>query len=292
MPAMIVKEERGATLLITFMMMLAVSGLAVAVAIFARNSQLTGQSQLLDKQAYYVAEAGWQRARQALSAATWQAALSSGTTYTESFGAGEYSVTLVDEEATLTENGDAEYTITVGGYVPTIASYAARRQIIEDDLDATVTNTNHSSTATASASSSNGSHTAGEANDDADLTDTDPEGYWEASTNGSGQWLKFEYTASPPTLNKLYIDEHDRIDGITVEWSDDNSAWSTPSNLSVVETTSKKWTATFDAMAHRYIRLTFTASGSSRKVSVDEWYSYHTASRTATLSHGDFTTSW
>ena len=76
-------QQRGAALFLTFLVMLVLSGLALAVGMFSRNSMQTGTSQLLDKQAWYIAEAGWQRARQALSVGTWAAASSAGNTYTE-----------------------------------------------------------------------------------------------------------------------------------------------------------------------------------------------------------------
>ena len=94
-----------------FLLMLVLSGLALAVGVLGHNSLVSGGSQLLDKQAFYVAEAGWQRARQQLVAGNWTAASSPGNTYTESFGAGEYRVTIVD-------NGDGTDTITSEGYVP------------------------------------------------------------------------------------------------------------------------------------------------------------------------------
>ncbi len=58
-------QERGAVLLLTFLMMLMLSGLAVAVSMLSQNSLVTGKSQQLDKQAFYVAQAGLERGRQA-----------------------------------------------------------------------------------------------------------------------------------------------------------------------------------------------------------------------------------
>ena len=85
---------RGVALLVTFLLMLVLSGLALAVGVFSHNSLVGSKAELLDKQAFYIAEAGRQRARQALVASTWLAAAAPGNTYTESFGTGEYRVTV------------------------------------------------------------------------------------------------------------------------------------------------------------------------------------------------------
>jgi hypothetical protein len=271
--------QRGAVLFLTFLLMLIVSGLAFAVGVFAWNSQLTGKSAVLDKQAFHIAEAGLQRARQALVAETWTAATGAGNTYTESFGAGQYQVTIVD-------NGDDTYTITSGGYVGSTSTYSARRQVIAADVPVTESNTNKALTATASASSVNGSHTAGKANDDSMST------YWEAGTNGSGQWLAMDH-GSATTVDQIIVEENNRIDGVTIEYSSDGSSWSTVPGLSVVESPAKTWTCDFDATSARYFRGVFTASGSSRKVSVEEFQAYDTTAASVTLDgNGTFSTSW
>ncbi len=280
-------QERGVVLLITLVMMLVLSGLALASAIFSQHSVLTGQSQLLDKQAFFIAEAGWQRARQALAAGTWQAAVSPGNAYTESFGAGTYTVTIVDQSAPATQNGSTTYTLTSDAYVPNSTTPAARRTVVEDNTDATATNTNQSLTAAATASTEASGQAATKANDGS----VSASSYWQANTAGSGQWLKLDYTASPPTLDTFILYEKSNITGITVEYSNDNSSWSSPSGVSVTNS-GTTWTATFTAAAHRYFRATFTASGAGKKVSVKEWESYSGAARTATLSQGTFTTSW
>ena len=62
--------ERGAALLLTFLMMLVLAGLAMATAIHAQNSIVSGNTHLLDKQAYYIAQAGWARARRRFAPTT------------------------------------------------------------------------------------------------------------------------------------------------------------------------------------------------------------------------------
>ena len=271
------RTKRGAVLFITFFMMLILTGLALAAGTFSHNSVAGGKSELLDKQVYYIAEAGLQRGRQALAAGTWAATPSPGTAQTESFGGGEYQVTMVD-------NLDNTYTITSQAYIPSQANTIARRQLQEASVSVTVTNTNLSLAATAAASSVNDSHTANKANDD-DLST-----YWQAGVNGNG-WLSMDYS-SATTLDKIVVKEDANITGVSVEWSNDNSSWTTASGLSVVESPSKTWTCTFTAASHRYFRAAVSAS-SSKKPAVKEMQSYNTASGTVTFSgHGTVTTQW
>lgn len=267
--------RRGAVLFLTFLVMLVLSGLATAIGIFSYNSAQTGNSQLLDKQAYYIAEAGWQRARQALVAGTWTAASSPGNTYTETFGAGEYRVTIVD-------NGGGSYTVTSDGYVPSQAISKARREIVESAITVTSSDgTNLSLTATASASSTSGTNLPALAKDG--LTSTK----WKAGSNGNG-WLKMDH-GSATTLTKIVVKEDNQINDVTIEYSDDNSAWTTPSGLSIIESPSKTWTATFTATSHRYFRASVSAD-SNKKPSVKEMEDYN--SSISSLGAGDVSTQW
>ena len=263
-------------LFMTFLMMLVLAGLGLAVGIAAHNHVVGGHSQLLDRQAFYIAEAGWQRARQAIAAGTWTAAASPGNTYTESFGTGEYLVTVVD-------NGDGTYTITSDGYVPSQSQMIARREVIERSLSASASGTNYSLTATAGASSAQVPHPASHSNDN-DATTT----YWRANTNGNGQWLKMDH-GSAVSLNQIVVLEENEINGVTIESSSDGSSWSTVSGLSVTESPAKTWTCDFTAATQRYFRAVFTASGSSKKVSVYEYQSYNTA---PSLGQGAVGTQW
>lgn len=268
------KPEGGSALLLTFLMMLVLAGLATAGAVFSHNSLMTGKAYLLDQHALYVAEAGQQRARQALIAGTWTAAASPGNTYSESFGPGAYSVTIVD-------NGGATYTITSSGYVPNATTYAARRQIAEGELSVTVSDgTNASLTATASASSEDASNPASNAKDGSTSTS------WKAGSNGSG-WLAMDY-GSAVTLNKIVVKEDNNITGVSIEWSDDGSSWTTASGLSV-SASGKTWTSTFISASHRYFRASLSAS-SGKKPSVKEMESYN--STLSALGAGEVTTQW
>ena len=258
-------------LFITFLMMLVLAGLALAVGVFSHNSLMGGTSQLKDKQAFYIAEAGWQRARQAIDAGTWSAAASPGNTYTESFGAGEYEVTLVD-------NGNSTYTITSDGYVPSEASVVARRRVVETALPSQM---NLSLTATASASSAQASHPAGDANDNNSSST-----YWSAQTQGSGEWLQMNH-GSAKTMTQAVILEEGEITGISaLQYSSDGSSWTAVSGSCTESGTT--WTCDFSSVTAQYLRATFTASASNRRVSVYEFRIFGSGG----LGTGTFTTQW
>lgn len=270
-------NERGAALIVTFLLMLVMAGLAMAVGVASHNSVVGGRNQLHNQQAFYVAEAGLQRGRQAVLAGTWSAATSPGNTYTETFGPGEYSVTIVD-------NGDTTRTITSSGYIPTIATYIARRQAAETSIPVS-SGTNLSLAATATASSATGGHPATDANDGSTST------FWGANTQGSGQWLRMDY-GSATSVQQIVIDEKKEITAISaVEYSSNGSSWTGVSGLSVSSTGSgdnQVFTANFTSTSARYFRATFTASASNKKVSVDESQSYGAS----TFGIGTFTSQW
>lgn len=267
--------KRGAALLLTFLMMLVLSGLATAIGIFSHNSLVTGRSQFLDKQAFYLAEAGHQRGRQAFVAGTWTAADSPGNTYTESFGGGEYKVTIVD-------NGSNTYTFTSEGYVPDHTVPIAKRRVTESNVPYSLTNL--SLAAAAFASSSQGSFVPANANDGSTGTK------WQAGTNGSGSWLAMDF-GSATTLDQSIVKEDANITSLTIEFSDDASIWTVVSGLSVVESPPKTWTATFTATSHGYFRARFTAVPSTKKAAVNEMEGYNTSVSRA-LGKGIYTTQW
>ena len=267
-------RERGVVLFTTFLLLLVLAGLASAVGVLAHNSTIGGRTQLHDRQSFYLAEAAWQRGRQAMAAGTWTAAASPGNTYTESFGPGEYDVTLVD-------NGDGTRTITADGYLPSKSATVAKRRIVEASLPANNTSTNQSLTATASASSSQGGNTPNKANDGNTGTN------WRADTTGSGEWLAMDYGSGLITLNKIVVLEHDNIDGLTVEMSSDGSTWTAVPELSVVESPAATWTATFASVREQYFRARFTSVPSGQRARVDEMQSFAPA-----YGYGSLRTSW
>ena len=273
-------HERGAVLLITFLMMLMLAGLAMAAAVFSQNSLVTGKSQLLDQQAIAVAEAGAQRARQAFTAlvAGWTANSTHTETLLSASGSqlGEYTVTI---------SASSPYTMTSGGYVPSSANPAARRQVTVSNLT-TSTNLALNPQVVATASSSNSSNTPEKARDGS----TGPQ--WRAQTTGSGQWLKFDFQTNT-AVRQIVIDEDQNITGVTVEWSDNDSTWTAgPAPTVSGPPTNQIYTVTFASdVSHRYFRATLTASSGGSRVGVDEMTVTNTAG-TLSLSQGAFTTSF
>lgn len=273
-------SESGAALLLTFVMMLVLAGLAAGVGIFAHNSLLTAKTQLLDQQALSVAEAGLARARQQLAAGVWNAGTcTSGSPCTESFPAsgsiGQYQVVIT---------GTGPYTITSSAYLPNAATVVAQRQTTLGSV-AAYTNLSRNPNAVASASSSRGDHTPDQAKDGSTSTN------WESDTKGSGSWLAMDLQLAT-TLNTIVVKEDDNIDGLTIEWSDNGSSWTAAGGLSVVESPGKTWTATFTAASHRYFRAYLTSVPSSKRAKIDELETYNTASSAVSLDRGTFSTQW
>lgn len=267
--------ERGAALYATFLMLFMLAGLALAASTFARNGLTIGRTSLADTQALYLAEAGWQRARQALVAGTWTAAASPGNSYSEALGPGEYGVTIVDD-------GGGEYTVTSAGYVPTAAAAQSRAQLSMSGVTVTSSDgTNYSLTATASASSTSGANVAANAKDGVTTTK------WQAGSNGNG-WLRMDL-GSATSLDKVVVEEDANITAVSIEYSDDASTWTAPSGLSVVESPSKTWTATFTATSHRYFRASVSAA-SSKKPAVKEMECYD--STLSALGQGEAARAW
>lgn len=257
----------------TFLMMLVLIGLAIAVGLLSYSAQTGGKSRLVDQQALYLAEAGLQKARQQLVSGGQAVGWGESDV---AFGAGTYTVTTTD-------NGDGTYTINAQGYVPNRTTPVAQRQLTERNIVATTSNgTNLSLTATASASSSQGSDVPSNAKD-ANLTTK-----WRAGSKGSGSWLSMDY-GSASTLDKIIIKEDDNIDGLTIEWSDNGSSWTAASGLSVVESPSKTWTATFSESSHRYFRTLFTSVPSNQRAQVLEMESYNVS---VSLGTGTYSTQW
>jgi hypothetical protein len=283
------RVQRGAALLTTFLMMLTLSGLALAVGVCAHNSLLAGKDQVTDKQAYYLAEAGWQRARQQIASSAsdkWVAASSPGNTVpAESLGAGTYVVTILDNTSPLVENGTSDYTITSQAYVPNQTSPVAQRRIIEYETDVSVSNTNLSLSATASASSTKGSNTAAKAKDG----DTGTK--WQANTKGPNEWLQMDY-GSVVTADKMVIKDDGNINSaVTIQFSDDGSSWTTVSGSTITQAPNNTFTITFTSTSHRYFRALFPDVASSKRVGVKEMEAYSTVSRSVTFTGaGDVTT--
>jgi len=88
-----------------------------------------------------------------------------------------------------------------------------------------------------------------------------------ASGTGSGQWIKIDLgsgnSANPNCIAVGGHNFHEHPNSLQVEWSDDNSAWTTVTAASVTPTTGLPYLRTFTvASAHRYWRAILRTSGS------------------------------
>lgn len=274
-----VTAERGAALLLTFLMMLVLSGLALAAGVSGHNSLIGGWGHLGDQQAFYISEAGWQRARQALVAGTWTAALAPGNTYSEPFGDGAYQVTIVD-------NANGTYTLTADGYVPSQAQAAARRRLIESNVPATVGFPNLALAATADASGWQGGNLPANANDDSLGT------RWECNAV-SNCWLRLDFGAAT-TLDRVILQEQGAriVTTPAIEHSADTSSWTAVSGASVSTSGNTVWTISFTATPpRRYVRAVLALS--SQRPRIREFEAYHMAvGPSVTLGNGSVTTQW
>lgn len=262
--------------MLTFLVVLVLTGLALAVGVFGHNSIMTGRTQWLDRQAMSLAEAGWQRGRQAFAEDVdgWGA----DTSNTETFGPGQYTVAI---------SAESPYTIISTGYVGTTSNYQARREIVESNVTRAAAGSSNSATsATASASSTHSSSSVANANDGSTSTT------WRADTQGSGEWLRLLF-GSDPNLNRIIIREEQYIAGVNIQscTSSDTSSCSTVSGLSCSES-GTTWTCNFTTPSGDplYYRAVFTATASNRRVEVQEMESYNTAATGYTLNDGTFGT--
>ncbi len=95
------------------------------------------------------------------------------------------------------------------------------------------------------------------------------------------------------TLAQVVIHEKDNITGVTVESSDNGSSWATVPGLTHDgDTSDTTWTIDFTSTSDQYYRAVFTASGSNKKVHVNEFESYDSSGSPAITQDGEFTTAW
>ena len=272
-------HRRGAVLIITFLMMLMLTGLALAVGVFSQNSLVTGQSQLFDKQAFFIAEAGLQRARQLLG--TGERAVGCGENV--SFGAGEYNVvTAIATGGTLT---GGFYTMTSDGFIPNDTSPVARRQLLTQRLTPTITlgaNLSLAAGVSAITSSSNGVNTA-----EPRARDNDNATFWEAGGIGAGSWVGMDHGSAIAVDEIIIREQGNTITSLAIEWSDNGSTWTAVSCLAIsaapASGTNQVYTTRFNQETHRFFRALMTGVPAGSLARVREMQDYDT---TLTLTAG------
>ena len=257
-----INRERGAALILTFIILIGLSAIAFAFLTMISYEIKSVGTGLRNMQTFYIAEAGWAKARWALT--TGAESIGWGETDV-SFGGGTYTVITVD-------NGDNTSTITSDGYIPDDANPIAQRRVIERNISAT-SGPNLSLTATASTSSVQGTNTADKSNDEDGVTK------WKSLVK-NGSWLKHDFGSSVTFDRIIYTGT--KIDSFSIMYSNDDAIYSAVT--SSVE--SPAGTVTFDAVSARYLR--FDVNGN--RPEVDELETYNTS--TGGLGQGTFVTSW
>lgn len=274
-----VKNQRGAVLLATFIILLTLTVILAAVTFRVRYEIKSTSTALLDRKAFYIAEAGLAKARWALTtdgqAVGWS---ETGT----SFGGGTFTVTTTD-------NGDGTYTIVSDGYVPDDTNPLARRRVQEKNIPVSgAAPTNLSLAATAGASSEKGGNTADKANDGSNGSQWKADG---TPSVAAPEWLSMDF-GSAATFDKVTFDEPagNEITAYEIQYSSNGSSWSAVSNA-VESVSGSVTTVTFDSVSARYHRIYITAS-TKKDPGIKEFESYDTSTGAATLGQGKFVTAW
>lgn len=262
--------QRGAALLLTFLLMLVLGGLALAVGVFAHNSVVSSSVQLEGYQVQGIADAGLARARRELTvggnAVGWSA-------NDVSFGVGTYTVTTTD-------NGGGTYTITSSGYVPDATNTVARRRVREKSIPVTASGSNIALNTTATASSYTGSNTPDKA------VDGDGNTRWRCA-GGAGCWLALDFGTNKALTQTDYDEQGNKITGYTIEVSRDGTTWETARGLSTSGDV-----ADFDKVTARYVRIRIT-SVSDIEPALDEFKVYAvTSGSSITLGDGTMVIDW
>ena len=259
------RNRKGALLIMVFIVMVALSGIAFAYMTMVRYEIMSAGAERWNVQAFYLAEAGLAKARWALTDG--EEVVGWGESDT-ALGEGTYTVTTVD-------NGDSTYTITSSGYVPDDTNPLAQRRVIERNI-AVTGSPNLSLTATASASAVQGGFVAANANDGDSGTK------WKSSVNGDS-WLKLDFGSSTTFDRIVYSGA--KITSYSIEYSADDAAWNSVTNP--VE--APAGTVNLDSVSAQYLR--FNVSGN--KPEVNELESYNIGGGSGNnLGQGNFITSW
>jgi hypothetical protein len=260
------RNKKGIALIFVFIVMAALSGIALAFLFMVRGEIGSSGAGLRNAQAFYIAEAGRAEARRALATGgdiSWSET-------DEPFGEGTYTVIIVQNEEAGT------YTIISEGYVPDSTNPLAQREVTESGI---TIESNLSLGADASSSLPvQGQNVAGEANDN----DTDSK--WKSRIN-NGSWLKLDFGSST-TFDKVVIKGAANISPgtITIEYSADNVAYHEVANISELPL----WTFTFDSVSAQCLKISMNGN----RPEITELETYDIAEGSVILGQGEFATAW
>jgi len=269
-PSCALHRQRGAALLLTFVLMLALSSIGLAVGTLGHHSVLTGRTQLENFQVAAIAEAGLARARREFTtggqAPGWSAS-------DVAFHVGTYTVTTTD-------NGNGTSTIMSSAYIPNVTSPVAKRRIREKNVPVTAGGTNIAIGSTATASSYTGQNTPAKA------VDNDAGTRWRCAT-GNGCWLALDFGTNKVLTKTDYDEQGNKIVDYSIEISRDGTNWETVRGLS-----KSGDVATFDKVTARYVRILIT-SVTEIEPALDEFKVYAvTTGSLRTLGNGTVVIEW
>jgi hypothetical protein len=265
-----IKKEKGLALIFVLIVLVALSGVTFGFWYMTKSGLNMAGAELSVAQAFYLAEAGHDRARYMIN---------NGSTvpYTETntaLGAGTYTVTAVYSDPPT----NSQVTITSDGYVPNSTKPIARRQFVEKNIVLGGTNLSlYSSGTRAYATSWQGGNIPDEAIDGRTITG------WVSGDKGYSElWLDY---GSAKTVSRVVV-SGSKISSIVVQYSNNGTSWTAVSNPSGA----LPGTRTFTAVTARYLKLAIT-SGANEKAQVNEFESYASGSG-AGLGKGAITTSY
>lgn len=275
---MIFESKRGAALILVFIILIGLSGIAFAFLAMLSDEIGSAGAGLKNMQAFYIAEAGLAKARWALTVGEETVPWSEEDTEVQKNGTtlGTYTVNAADD------NGDGSVTtITSEGYIPDDTNPLAKRQVVEADIAVGSGDlTNLSLAATISASSEKlPQNPATKANDGDSGTN------WKAGSKDDA-WLKLDFGSSTTFTRVVYTGGN--INSVTIEHSDNDSDYTAVTTP--VE--SPAGTVNFVSASGRYLKFSMDVD-SSRTADVDELETYDADEEvSATLGQGEFSTSW
>ena len=258
-----IRNRKGVILIFVLIILVALMGVALAFW-YAINSEIrSAGASFANAQAFYIAEAGLSKARQALTAG------GQAVPYTETdmpFGRGTYTVSVAYSDPPLNKR----VIITSNGYIPDSTKPVAQRQVVEKNASFTSESAQNLSVGATPSVSSN----PGKASN---INDGKSASQWKADGKDAWEWAKLDF-GGQKQLDKVVING-DKIDQRMIEYSNDGANWHAVANL--VE--NPAWTFIFDEVSARYLR--FSVYGNKPEINEFETYSGER------LGQGKFSTS-
>ena len=231
-------NEKGYILLLTFVVLIGLSGIVIAFLTMFSNEMKRIGTELQDMQAFYLAEAGHAKARWALT--TGGEIVGWGETR-EPFGPdkGAYVVTTGYSDPPTNQY----ITIVSEGYIPEYsATPIAKRRVVESSIPLIGSNLSLGSVATAS--SWQGSMTADKA------IDGDSNSKWKSNVSSAWSWLNIDL-GSAETFNRVVI-ICSSVDAYSLQYSNNGSSWTLITSAGVPPPAAP---ITFNKITARYVRL-------------------------------------